>query len=114
MIMDGLEAEVRMLFQRGDLDENLPAIRSVGYRQIWQYLEGRCSLEDAVEKGIAATRQLAKRQITWLRNWPASCEIEVDNETGLLSVAKITEVTLKKLASAPIYSQPTENYHEVS
>ena len=114
MIIEGLEAEVRMLFQRGDLDENLPAIRSVGYRQIWQYLQGRCSLEEAVEKGIAATRQLAKRQITWLRNWPASCEIEVDNETGLLSVAKITEVTLKKLASAPIYSQPTENYHEVS
>lgn len=114
MIMDGLEAEVRMLFQRGDLDENLPAIRSVGYRQIWQYLEGRCSLEEAVEKGIAATRQLAKRQITWLRNWPASCEIEVDNETGLLSVAKLVDVALKKLASAPIYTQQTENYDGVS
>jgi tRNA dimethylallyltransferase len=99
----GFEAEVRALFQRGDLHEDLPAIRSVGYRQLWQHLQGQYGLDEAVEKGIIATRQLAKRQITWLRNWPSSCEIEVDNETELLSVNNICQLALKKLPSAPIY-----------
>lgn len=103
MMDGGFEAEVRALFQRGDLHEDLPAIRSVGYRQLWQHLQGQCSLDEAVEKGIIATRQLAKRQITWLRNWPSSCEIEVDNETELLSVNNICQLALKKLPSAPIY-----------
>lgn len=103
MMADGFEAEVRALYQRGDLSEDLPAIRSVGYRQLWQYLQGQHSLEEAVEKGIVATRQLAKRQITWLRNWPFSCEIEIDNESGLLTVDNISQLALKKLLSAPIY-----------
>ena len=92
MMEAGFEAEVRALFQRGDLHADLPAIRSVGYRQIWQYLQGQCSLDEAVEKGIIATRQLAKRQITWLRNWPSSCEIQVDNETELLSINNICQL----------------------
>ena len=66
----GFEAEVKSLYQRGDLHADLPAIRSVGYRQIWQYLDGQCSLDEAVGKAIVATRQLAKRQLTWLRKWP--------------------------------------------
>jgi tRNA dimethylallyltransferase len=61
---------VRGLKERPDLHTGLPAIRAVGYRQLWQHLEGDCSLEDAVEKALAATRQLAKRQLTWLRKWP--------------------------------------------
>ena len=69
MMDQGFEAEVKALYARGDLNIDLPAIRSVGYRQLWQYLDGQCSLNEAVEKAIAATRQLAKRQITWLRNW---------------------------------------------
>ena len=109
MMESGFEAEVRRLFQRGDLHEDLPAIRSVGYRQLWQHLQGQCSLDEAVEKGIIATRQLAKRQITWLRNWPASCEIQVDNETELLSINNICQLALKKLPAAPIYSGNMES-----
>lgn len=69
MIEEGFIQEVEKLFQREDLHSELPAIRSVGYRQIWQYLEGQLTLEEAIEKGIIATRQLAKRQFTWLRSW---------------------------------------------
>jgi tRNA dimethylallyltransferase len=61
--------EVDALYRRGDLHPELPAIRAVGYRQLWQHLAGECTLEEAVERGIAATRQLAKRQLTWLRKW---------------------------------------------
>jgi len=66
----GLVNEVQQLWNRGDLHENLPSIRCVGYRQIWQHLAGEDSLEQAREKAIAATRQLAKRQLTWLRSMP--------------------------------------------
>ena len=69
MLEAGFVEEVKALFGRGDLHTDLPAIRAVGYRQIWSHLSGEYSLEDARDKGIAATRQLAKRQITWLRGW---------------------------------------------
>jgi len=64
-------AEVEQLRQRDDLHLDLPSMRCVGYRQVWQYLDGLMSYDEMVEKGIAATRQLAKRQLTWLRGWPA-------------------------------------------
>ncbi|TAN30067.1 MAG: tRNA (adenosine(37)-N6)-dimethylallyltransferase MiaA [Castellaniella sp.] len=67
MMAAGLLDEVRALHQRGDLHPGLPSIRCVGYRQLWDHLEGRVPLEDAIERAIAATRQLAKRQLTWLR-----------------------------------------------
>lgn len=69
MLEAGFEAEVRALHARGDLTEKHPAIRAVGYRQMWDYLEGRVTREQMIEQGIIATRQLAKRQITWLRSW---------------------------------------------
>ncbi|MEC8082392.1 MAG: tRNA (adenosine(37)-N6)-dimethylallyltransferase MiaA [Pseudomonadota bacterium] len=69
MMEQGFLAEVEALYQRGDLTIEMPSIRCVGYRQLWQYLEGEDSLEDAIFKGIVATRQLAKRQHTWLRGW---------------------------------------------
>lgn len=69
MIDLGFEQEVQRLFDRGDLNPDLPSIRCVGYRQMWEYLEGKTSLNEAIFKGICATRQLAKRQITWLRGW---------------------------------------------
>lgn len=62
--------EVKQLFARGDLSLETPAIRSVGYRQVWEYLLGNISYDELCEKGIIATRQLAKRQLTWLRSWP--------------------------------------------
>ncbi|MEH6584264.1 MAG: tRNA (adenosine(37)-N6)-dimethylallyltransferase MiaA [Halioglobus sp.] len=70
MLAAGFLAEVAALRARGDLDPDLPALRAVGYRQMWQHLNGDYSLEEAVDKGVAATRQLAKRQLTWLRKWP--------------------------------------------
>lgn len=68
MMEAGFLAEVQQLKARGDLHAELPSIRSVGYRQLWEHLQGQCSLSVAVEQGIAATRQYAKRQITWLRS----------------------------------------------
>lgn len=74
MIELGFEQEVRTLFERGDLHPELPSIRCVGYRQMWEYLAGETSLDEAIFKGICATRQLAKRQITWLRGWNSELE----------------------------------------
>jgi tRNA dimethylallyltransferase len=70
MMAAGLLEEVRALYRRGDLAAQLPAVRAVGYRQLWRHLAGECSLEAAVAAAIAASRQLAKRQLTWLRKWP--------------------------------------------
>ncbi|MBP6724088.1 MAG: tRNA (adenosine(37)-N6)-dimethylallyltransferase MiaA [Halioglobus sp.] len=70
MMAAGLLEEVRALYRRGDLGAELPAVRAVGYRQLWRHLAGECSLEAAVADAIAASRQLAKRQLTWLRKWP--------------------------------------------
>jgi tRNA dimethylallyltransferase len=67
MLAGGLLDEVAALRQRGDLHPDLPAIRAVGYRQTWEYLEGRQGRDELRDRGIFATRQLAKRQITWLR-----------------------------------------------
>jgi tRNA dimethylallyltransferase len=67
MLAQGLIDEVEALRQRDDLDESMPSIRCVGYRQVWSYLQGEYDFAEMQEKGIAATRQLAKRQLTWLR-----------------------------------------------
>jgi len=70
MLELGLVDEVeRVLWSRGDLDLSHPSVRCVGYRQVWEYLAGHWDYETMVFKGIVATRQLAKRQITWLRSW---------------------------------------------
>ncbi|MCL4110191.1 UNVERIFIED_CONTAM: hypothetical protein GTU68_026711 [Idotea baltica] len=69
MLESGVLAEVANLMARKDLSRDLPAIRAVGYRQLWSHLEGECGLEEAADKAVAATRQLAKRQLTWLRKW---------------------------------------------
>ncbi|MBD3619203.1 MAG: tRNA (adenosine(37)-N6)-dimethylallyltransferase MiaA [Chromatiales bacterium] len=68
MLAAGLIEEVQRLRARGDLDTGLPSMRSVGYRQVWEYLDGNYDYDTMVSKGIAATRQLAKRQLTWLRS----------------------------------------------
>jgi tRNA dimethylallyltransferase len=67
MMAQGFLEEVRSLHDRGDLTAEHPSMRAVGYRQLWQYCNGQSTLAAAVEKGVAATRQLAKRQLTWLR-----------------------------------------------
>lgn len=70
MLAQGLLDEVQTLRRTYALTPDLPAMRAVGYRQAWAYLEGEISLDELREQGIAATRQLAKRQLTWLRSWP--------------------------------------------
>lgn len=70
MLDAGLVEEVERLRARGDLRRELPAIKAVGYRQVWDYLDGQYGYPEMVERGIIATRQLAKRQFTWLRGWP--------------------------------------------
>ena len=70
MLELGLVQEVEALYDRGDLTIDMPSMRAVGYRQVWQYLDGQLGYEQMVDKAIAATRQLAKRQLTWLRSMP--------------------------------------------
>lgn len=95
MLNQGFEEEVRILYQRGDLHPALPAIRAVGYRQMWQFLAGEQSHDEMVASGIAATRQLAKRQLTWLRRWDNLAALPVDASSG--SAAQITEITEQAL-----------------
>ena len=70
MLSDGLVDEVKALRARGDLTPDLPSMRCVGYRQIWEALDGTAPMNEVRDRGIFATRQLAKRQITWLRAMP--------------------------------------------
>lgn len=89
MLQQGFVDEVRRLFARGDLHQDLPSIRCVGYRQVWQYLHGEMDYEEMVERGIIATRQLAKRQVTWLRSWPDLHWLDTENPNLLQSALKI-------------------------
>ena len=72
MMGRGLMDELRRLHARGDLHADMPALRLIGYRQLWAHLEGRMDLEEAVSRAIIATRQLARRQLTWLRAEPGA------------------------------------------
>ena len=72
MLRRGLLEEVQRLRKRGDLHAGLPAMRLIGYRQLWHHLDGGTSLAEAVQKAVAATRQLARRQLTWLRAEPGA------------------------------------------
>ena len=76
MLTDGLVGEVETLRRTYALTPDLPAMRAVGYRQAWAYLDGEIDLAELREQGIAATRQLAKRQLTWLRAWPDAVELD--------------------------------------
>ncbi|TMP37480.1 tRNA (adenosine(37)-N6)-dimethylallyltransferase MiaA [Pseudoalteromonas rubra] len=86
MLDQGFKNEVLALYQRNDLHPDLPSIRCVGYRQMWEHLAGECDYEEMLFKGIAATRQLAKRQLTWLRSWPDVTWLETDGQENLQRV----------------------------
>ncbi|WP_440056244.1 tRNA (adenosine(37)-N6)-dimethylallyltransferase MiaA [Pseudoalteromonas sp. T1lg65] len=86
MLEQGFKKEVLALYQRDDLHPDLPSIRCVGYRQMWEYLDGECDYDEMVFKGIAATRQLAKRQLTWLRGWENVTWLETDEQENLQRV----------------------------
>lgn len=86
MLAQGFLEEVKALRARGDLDQSMPSIRCVGYRQAWSYLNGEYDYDSMVEKAIAATRQLAKRQFTWLRKEQNACHL-LSESSGLLEAA---------------------------
>jgi tRNA dimethylallyltransferase len=99
MLEDGLVEEVRALGERGDLDADMPSMRCVGYRQTWEALvEG--DLSDLPERGVAATRQLAKRQITWLRGMPQRHRVACDGEHATQEVVALAQKLLQELAAA--------------
>lgn len=91
MLADGLVDEVRQLYLRGDLNPSMPSIRCVGYRQVWQYLSNQISYDAMVETGIIATRQLAKRQVTWLRSWPDLTDLDSEAPDTLENALKFLD-----------------------
>lgn len=108
MLDNGLLEEVQALYDRGDLSVDLPAVRAVGYRQVWDFIEQRLSYDEMVERGIIATRQLAKRQFTWLRGWqnypyaPLNW-LYTENEAGIsLSKQEIVDCALNFIEPAAI------------
>lgn len=95
MLELGFIEEVAALRGRGDLHEGMPSMRAVGYRQVWQYLSGECDLATMRERGIAATRQLAKRQLTWLRGWHGLSWVNIQGVEGkVLTSEEIFRQTL--------------------
>ena len=86
MLEAGFLDEVEGLRRRADLGPELPSMKAVGYRQVWLYLDGEFDYETMVARGVAATRQLAKRQLTWLRSWP---EVRIIGHAELLPALKI-------------------------
>jgi tRNA dimethylallyltransferase len=94
MLEAGLVQEVESLWARGDLTPDLPSMRCVGYRQVLKYLRGECSYADMVQRGIHATRQLAKRQLTWLRaeprcTWLGDLPPPLDQAVGPIEAARL-------------------------
>jgi len=101
MLAGGFLDEVAVLRGRGDLHPDLPSMRCVGYRQAWEYLGGHGNLGSLVERATAATRQLAKRQLTWLRNWAGLVTLPGDEPDE----AKAFTAALKAIAAASIWKE---------
>lgn len=91
MLAQGLLEEVERLFKRGDLGPGLPSMRTVGYRQVWSYLTGEVNYNEMVERSIAATRQLAKRQLTWLRRYPDVERVECTTESPMKEAMELVQ-----------------------
>jgi tRNA dimethylallyltransferase len=90
MIDTGFQAEVEKLKNRGDLHLNLPSIRCVGYRQMWQYLDGNYDFNEMFEKSVAATRPLPKRQFTGVRGWENIHKLDTFSPDNLSKVIKLS------------------------
>ena len=95
MLAAGFLDEVKALRARGDLHADLPSMRCVGYRQAWEAIEGKSPMAELRDKGIFATRQLAKRQITWLRSMPQRQVVACDDPTALQLVLNIVKTQLE-------------------
>ena len=92
MVKDGFIEEVEHLREKYDLNAELPSIKSVGYRQVWQYLEGEVDRKAMQERAIIATRQLAKRQFTWLRGWSNLKEIPFPEVNEALKIIQASSI----------------------
>ena len=92
MLKDGLVPEVETLRETYDLNPTLPSMKSVGYRQVWEYLEGDIDWAEMRLRGIIATRQLAKRQLTWLRGWPHLYRLPAPNLDALLKIKSLAHI----------------------
>ena len=101
MLDAGFLDEVKRLRARGDLNRQLPAVRAVGYRQLWAHLDGECTLDEAIERAVVATRQLAKRQFTWLRKWPDLRWIYTDREGKAIAHSLAGEEAVTLAATNP-------------
>ena len=90
MLDNGFIEEIKLLRKRKNLTIGHSSMRAVGYRQIWGYLDGKCSYEEAVKKAQASTRQLAKRQITWLRGMEDIISINACSENIVTAINSIS------------------------
>ncbi|MDF1582901.1 MAG: tRNA (adenosine(37)-N6)-dimethylallyltransferase MiaA [Methyloprofundus sp.] len=97
MLQQGLVAEVEALYQRGDLTVQMPSVRAVGYRQVWSYLDGEINAQVMQETGIIATRQLAKRQFTWLRREVDAHRFYSEEQNVLSAVLKSVQAQMNGL-----------------
>ena len=96
MLRLGFVDEVSQLHARSDLHVGMPSVRAVGYRQIWDHLDGKLSLDEAVERGVIATRQLAKRQMTWLRGWKSDIDWfdSMDPKRFAQALKRVEQITI--------------------
>jgi len=97
MLQQGLVQEVESLRAKYQLDPEMPSMRAVGYRQVWQFIDGEFGGEELLERGCAATRQLAKRQMTWLRKWPDLKSLDMsarlDESESVIKVRLVDQIT---------------------
>lgn len=91
MLDAGFVDEVETLYRSEGMNSGMPSMRCVGYRQVWDYLEGKLDYEQMFERGVIATRQLAKRQLTWLRSWPDLHWLETGDAKVLAKALKIVQ-----------------------
>jgi len=92
MLAEGFVGEVESLRQREDLHSGLPSMKAVGYRQVWQYLDGQLAYDEMIEKAIISTRQFAKRQFTWLRSWQSLRQIKTPSTTEALKMIAASSI----------------------
>ena len=111
MLADGFMDEVKALRARGDLHPDLPSMRCVGYRQAWEALDGLWPMKDLRDKGIFATRQLAKRQITWLRSTPQRQVVACDAPNALQQVLALVDEFLNPYLPTDKLKQFKPNIH---
>ncbi len=100
MLDAGLVDEVGRLMLRGDLNRDLPSMRAVGYSQTWSYLSGECTREEMRERAVNATRQLAKRQLTWMRSMNGVRRREVDRVSPEALTAELSRAALESAGDA--------------